>query len=117
MGPIALFDKSFIEMLNLDQAALFDFMFLSNICPIYLTEVLADLEKEKPGERTREKVVADVAKKTPVVHSYPNIMHLRSAWQNSTAGRSRWIDGLLSAAATQSAMTVRSASITRKATK
>lgn len=53
MGPIVLFDKSFIEMLNLDQAALFDFMFLSNICPIYLTEVLADLEKEKPGERTR----------------------------------------------------------------
>lgn len=75
MGPIALFDKSFIEMLNLDQAALLDFMFLSNICPIYHTEVLADLEKEKPGERTREKVVADVAKKTPVVHSYPNIMH------------------------------------------
>jgi hypothetical protein len=44
MGPIVLFDKSFIEMLNLDQAALFDFMFLSNICPIYLTEVLADLD-------------------------------------------------------------------------
>jgi hypothetical protein len=75
MGPIVLFDKSLIEMLNLDEAALFDFMFPSNICPIYLTKVLADLEKEKPGERTREKVVADVAKKTPAVHSYPNVMH------------------------------------------
>jgi hypothetical protein len=75
MGPVVLFDKSFIEMLNLDEAAIFDFMFSSNICPIFLTEVLADLEKEKPGERTREKVVADVANKTPVAHSYPNLMH------------------------------------------
>ena len=50
-------------------------MFLSNICPIYLTEVLADLEKEKPGDRTREKVVADVANKTPSIHSYPNVLH------------------------------------------
>ena len=74
MGPIVLFDKSFIEMLNLDEAVLFDFMYLSNICPIYLIEVLADLEKKKPGERTREKVVADVATKTPSIHSYPNVL-------------------------------------------
>ena len=75
MGPIVLFDKSFIEMLNVDEAALFDFLFLSNICPMFFTEVLADLEKEKPGERTREKIVADLAKKTPAAHSYPNVMH------------------------------------------
>jgi hypothetical protein len=86
MGPIVLFDKSFIEMLNLDEATLFDFMFMSNICPIFLTEVLADLEKEKPGERTREKVVADVANKTPVVHSYPNVMH-SSLCLSELAGR------------------------------
>jgi hypothetical protein len=49
MGPIVLFDKSFIEMLNVDEAALFDFLFLTNICPIFLVEVLAALEKEKPG--------------------------------------------------------------------
>jgi len=75
MGPIVLFDKSFIEMLNVDEAALFDFLFLTNICPMFLTEVLADLEKEKPGERTREKIVADLANKTPSAHSYPNLMH------------------------------------------
>src|SRR5437016_1384751 len=75
MGPITLFDKSFIEMLNLDEAALFDVLFITNICPIYYVEVLADLEKENPGERTREKVVADVARKTPVLHSTPNISH------------------------------------------
>src|SRR2546430_15364615 len=75
MGPIVLFDKSFVEMLNVDEAALFDFLFLTNICPIFLTEVLADLEKHNPGQRTREKIVADVAMKTPSAHSYPNVLH------------------------------------------
>jgi hypothetical protein len=75
MGPIVLFDKSFIEMLNVDEAALFDFLFLTNICPMFMTEVLADLEKERPGERTREKIVADLARKTPAAHSYPNLLH------------------------------------------
>lgn len=75
MGPVVLFDKSFIEMLNVDEAALFDFLFLTNICPMFLTEVLADLEKENPGERRREKIVADLALKTPAAHSYPNVMH------------------------------------------
>ena len=65
MGPIVLFDKSFVEMLNVDEAALFDFLYLTNICPMFLTEVLADLEKETSEQRTREKIVADVARKTP----------------------------------------------------
>jgi hypothetical protein len=41
MGPIVLFDKSFVEMLNVDEAALFDFLYLTNICPMFLTEVVA----------------------------------------------------------------------------
>jgi hypothetical protein len=75
MGPIVLFDKSFVEMLNVDEAALFDFLYLTNICPMFLTEVLADLEKETSGQRSREKIVADVARKTPSAHSYPNVLH------------------------------------------
>jgi len=35
MGPIVLFDKSFVEMLNVDEAALFDFLYLTNICPMF----------------------------------------------------------------------------------
>src|SRR5439155_23758723 len=72
MGPIVLFDKSFVEMLTVAEAALFDFLYLTNICPMFLTEVLADLEKETSEQRTREKIVADVARKTPSAHSYPN---------------------------------------------
>lgn len=75
MGPSTLFDKSFVEMLSLDQAVLFDLMFATVISPIFYIEVLADLEKADPKTRTREKVVADVAKKTPVMHSYPNVSH------------------------------------------
>ncbi|MGO6935879.1 hypothetical protein ACCS97_29565 [Rhizobium ruizarguesonis] len=76
MGPATLFDKSFIEMLSVDQAAMFDLLFATVISPIFYVEVLADLEKDDPRTRTREKVVADVAKKTPVIHSYPNVSHL-----------------------------------------
>ncbi|MQV31042.1 hypothetical protein GHK01_31780 [Sinorhizobium meliloti] len=75
MGPTTLFDKSFIEMLNIDEAPLFDLLFSCVISPIFFVEVLADLEKGEPGTRTREKVVADVANKTPVAHSYPNVSH------------------------------------------
>jgi hypothetical protein len=75
MGPIVLFDKSFIEMLSLDEATMFDSLYSSVICPIFYTEVLADLSKELPGQRTVEKIVADVARKTPILHSAPNVTH------------------------------------------
>lgn len=75
VGPLALFDKSFVEMLSVDQAVLFDLMFSSLIAPIFYVEILADLTKDDPKTRTREKVVSDLARKTPKVHSYPNISH------------------------------------------
>lgn len=76
MGPSTLFDKSFLEMLNVDEAALFDVLFSAVISPLFYVEVLADLEKDDPRTRTREKVVSDIARKTPVAHSYPNVSHL-----------------------------------------
>ncbi len=76
MGPITLFDKSFLEMLSADQAALFDALFSTVICPIFYSEVLADLEKPVKGGRTVEKVVHDIARKTPVMHSAPNMLHV-----------------------------------------
>ena len=75
MGPLTLFDKSFLEMLNVDEAALFDALYSTVICPIFYTEVLADLEKVAPGTRSPEKVVQDIARKTPVMHSTPNMLH------------------------------------------
>lgn len=75
MGPITLFDKSFLEMLSIDQAALFDSLYSANICPVFLTEALADLSKTPPGNRTVEKIVSDLAMKSPPMHCYPNAEH------------------------------------------
>jgi hypothetical protein len=77
VGPIALCDKSFIEMLNVDEAAVFDALYSSVICPVFFTEVLADLSLSEvaAGDRAVERIVGDVAKKTPVMHSTPNLLH------------------------------------------
>jgi hypothetical protein len=75
MGPTTLFDKSFLEMLSLDQAALFDALYSAIICPVFMTEALADLSKTPPGARSVEKIVSDLANKSPAMHSYPNAEH------------------------------------------
>ena len=75
MGPIVLFDKSAIEMLSMDEATIFDCLFMTNICPIYFVEVLADLGKSTTSGRSHEKVVSDISKKTPFMHSYFNAWH------------------------------------------
>jgi len=75
MGPIALFDKSFLQMLNVDEAVVFDALYSAVICPIFYTEVLADLAKESQGDRTVERMVADLVRKTPIMHSTPNQLH------------------------------------------
>jgi hypothetical protein len=75
MGPITLFDKSFLEMLSVDEAVLFDALYSAVICPIFYAEVLADLQKATSGPRSPEKIVQDIARKTPVMHSTPNMQH------------------------------------------
>ena len=79
-GPIALFDKSFIEMLSLDEATVFDVLYGSVISPIFYAEVLADLSKAPRDERTVERLVADVARKTPVLHGGTTNDHYTSAF-------------------------------------
>jgi len=78
MGPITLFDKSFIQMLNIDEAAIFDVLYNSNICPIYFVEVLGDLSKDETVD-SPEKIVGDIARKTPILNASPNVFHLELA--------------------------------------
>jgi hypothetical protein len=52
MGPIALFDKSFIQSLLADEVVWFDHFFISNICPIFYVETLADVSKELKTQRS-----------------------------------------------------------------
>lgn len=75
MGPIILFDKSALQSFSVDESVLFDNFFLSNICPIFFVETLADLEKAVQSGRTPEEEVGLIATKTPQIHSYPNMFH------------------------------------------
>jgi len=75
MGPIALFDKSFLQSLSTDEAVWFDHFFLPVVCPVFYVETLADLAKE-PGKRTPEDVVRDIANKFPEKSGSPCAFHL-----------------------------------------
>jgi len=82
MGPIALFDKSFLEGLNVDEAVLFDFFFYPVTCPIFYVETLADLDKPANRGRTAEEVVGSIAFKTPQMHGGPNVYHRTLVLEN-----------------------------------
>lgn len=82
MGPITLFDKSFLQSLSLDEAVLFDNFFLTNICPLFFVETLADLEKAVREGRTPEQEVGIIASKTPELHSSPNFFHCKLCISN-----------------------------------
>ena len=75
MGPIALFDKSFLQSLNVDESVWFDQFFIANISPLFYMETLADLDKEMTRGRTAEQVVGDIATKTPELSGAPNVHH------------------------------------------
>ena len=76
MGPIALFDKSFLQSLTVDESVWFDHFFYSNICPLFYVETLADLTKETTASgRSAEDLVRIIANKTPVLSGAPCVHH------------------------------------------
>jgi len=75
MGPIALFDKSFLESLNPDEAVWFDHFFLANVCPMFYVETLNDLAKEGSPRGTPEDLVGRIANKFPDFSGSPNVHH------------------------------------------
>jgi hypothetical protein len=74
MGPIVLFDKSFLQSISFDEAAIFDALYSANVCPIFFVETLADLKKSY-RDRSPEDEVSRLAGRTPRMHSYPNVHH------------------------------------------
>ena len=74
MGPITLFDKSFLQSLNVDESVWFDRFFYSVICPIFYVETLADLKKPKL-HRPPEQEVGIIADKFPEMHCAPTLHH------------------------------------------
>ena len=74
MGPTALFDKSFLQSLKMDESVWFDRFFISVVCPIFYVETLADLKKSGIA-RDPEDEVRIIADKFPVMHCTPTPHH------------------------------------------
>ncbi len=70
-----IFDKSFLESLNPDEAVWLDNFFLTSITPLFFVETLADLEKNVRKGRTPEDVVGNIAYKTPDMQSHISPHH------------------------------------------
>lgn len=75
MGPIALFDKSFLQSLSADEAVWFDNFFYPVTTPLFYIETLADLWKTPREGKTAEEEVAIIAAKTPELHGGPCFFH------------------------------------------
>lgn len=78
MGPITLFDKSFLQSLSVDESIWFDNFFYPAICPIFYVETLSDLKKPKLS-RSPEQEVGIIADKFPEMHCAPIPHHARLA--------------------------------------
>jgi hypothetical protein len=77
MGPNLLFDKSFLQSLSIDEAAILDQLFCCIVTPVFFAETLGSLAKETKKGRSAEAIVRALAEKTPVAHSYMNSFHSR----------------------------------------
>jgi hypothetical protein len=76
MGPSALFDKSFLQSLSVDESVWFGHFFSPNVCPLFYVETLADLEKRVRPGRTPEQEVGIIAAKFPENSAVPNVYHM-----------------------------------------
>ena len=63
-GPITIYDKSALQALSVDQAALFGQFYRIVITPLFYVETMADLEKDVGEGKTPEDVVGLIAAKT-----------------------------------------------------
>ena len=82
MGPIVLFDKSFLQSLSVDESVWFDNFFYANVCPLFYAETLADLEKSVKNGRTPEQEVGLIAEKFPEISGTPSQFHLNLCISN-----------------------------------
>jgi hypothetical protein len=82
MGPIILFDKSFLQSLSEEESVFFDHFFFPALCPLFFVETLADLEKAVRQGRTPEQEVGIIAAKVPQMSGGPLAHHGRLALEN-----------------------------------
>ena len=82
MGPIALYDKSFLQSLSTDESVWFDNFFYPVTSPLFYVETLADLWKKPRSGKTAEDEVGIIAAKTPQLHGGPCYFHQQLCLQD-----------------------------------
>jgi hypothetical protein len=82
MGPITLFDKSFLQSLTVDESVWFDHFFIPVVSPFFWVETLADLSKSTGGRRSPEDEVRIIAEKFPDLNGTPCVFHVEAALVN-----------------------------------
>jgi hypothetical protein len=70
-----LFDKSFLQSLSVDEAAMLDQFYRALVTPVFFTETLADLAKPENRGRSPESIVGGLAERTPVCQGAANASH------------------------------------------
>lgn len=74
--PSIIFDKSFLQSLNLDESLVLDFLYQVNIVLVFFVEVLCDLEKKGLDPNEQDKIVKSLSSKTPKIKSSISLAHL-----------------------------------------
>lgn len=74
IGITLLFDKSFLQSLTVEESLWLDKFYLSNICPYFFVETLADLDKGENKEEA-DVEVRKIARKFPEMNGEPNMLH------------------------------------------
>ncbi|MHB9026540.1 MAG: hypothetical protein ACYC7E_20585 [Armatimonadota bacterium] len=75
MGPTVLFDKSFLQSLSVNESLWFDHFFITNVCPLFYLETIADLHKIIKRGHSPESEVIQIANKIPEMNGAPNVYH------------------------------------------
>lgn len=87
MGPITVFDKSFLQSLSVDEAVWFDYFFYTIITPLFYIECLADLESSPKSGQTPENHLSLLAIKAPQIAGTPCHFH-QTLYINDLLGNS-----------------------------
>ena len=77
MGPITLFDKSFLQSISVDESVWFSHFLSPMVCPLFYMETLADLKKLTKDGRAPEEHVSLMGAKFPDLSGNPCPSHVQ----------------------------------------
>ncbi len=80
IGPLLIFDKSFVEMLNPEEVSELSMHFKFVGTPTLIGEIIADLKLEPSERRVPSDVVKALSRKMQKVHGLQPANYRKLAW-------------------------------------